>query len=80
MKQKLDEKVLNINIEYTSKSEMLLCIQAILQDMQNRNFDRRKKNNCLYEWGVSWTKFRDYRVEVINGERCMILPSKINKI
>ena len=80
MKQKLDEKVLNISIEYTSRTDLITCVQKILKDMKYSNFDRRNEHNCIYEWGVSWTKFRDYRVEIINGERCMILSSKMNKV
>ena len=80
MKQKLDEKVLNISIEYSSRNDLITCIQKILKDMKSSNFDRRKEHNCIYEWGVSWTSFRDYRVEIINGERCMVLPSKMNEV
>ena len=72
------KKVLTVNIEYRTDEEIEKCFNHILSSIKERNFDRKDIFNCLLEWSVKHAEFKEYRVEIINEMKCMVIQSKMN--
>lgn len=81
MKQ-TETKALYITMEYTDQAEAIKILKSIQNDLKSktRNHNRMLHNGVLFEWGVSKPySFEAYRVDVINGQRCIVIPSKMNR-
>jgi hypothetical protein len=80
MKQ-TETKALYITMEYTDQAEALRILESIISDIKGktRNHNRMLHNGVLFEWGISKPySFESYRCEIINGQRCIVIPSKMN--
>ena len=73
-------KTLTLSIEFDDKQEAIRCIEKIVKHIQlsRTNYGRELFNGCLYQWGISHNELEKYRVELIDGKECIVIPSKMN--
>tara|TARA_R110002126_G_scaffold93089_2_gene220716 strand:+ start:1430 stop:1639 length:210 start_codon:yes stop_codon:yes gene_type:complete len=69
-------------MEYGDTKEGIKCIENVVKELKKcrTNYGREMINGCMIQWGIYLTNFPDYRIEIKDGETCMIIPSKINKL
>ena len=78
---KTRRKTLELSIEYDDKNEAIKCIQRVIKDLRlsQTNYGRQLLNGCFINWGVTLNELPSYRVEMINGKQCIVVPSKMNE-
>lgn len=81
MKQ-TETKALYITMEYTDQAEAVSILESIIKSIKGKtkNHERKLHNGVLFEWGISKPySFEEYRCEIVNGQRCIVIPSKLNR-
>jgi len=75
-----NRKCLSIEIDYTHKDDAIRSLEKIIKQlrMSIQNHDRQMIGNTIIEWGIQSVNYPDYRIEDVNGNQCMVLPSKMN--
>jgi hypothetical protein len=79
---KKSSKMLNISVQFNDTEEACKQIESVLRKLRSSqtNYGRKLTNGCVLEWGVSsMEEPKSYRVEVVNGQKCFIIPSKMNE-
>lgn len=72
-------KHLTIDIEYIDKAELRGILEQIQKQLHNgKCFNREIFGTSIFEYRKSHLSFPDYREEKINGQWCIIYPSKMN--
>jgi len=76
-------KKLTVEIEFQDIREVIKSLEKILQKIKYRtsNEGRELTGSCLTEWSIqNFTNNEfDHKIEFINGNKCMIIPSKMNR-
>jgi hypothetical protein len=73
-------KLLTIGIQYRTAAELK---QAMLE-IESRTFAGEQtskviRNEYKFDYTMRYLKEFDYRIENINGNDCMVIPSRMNK-
>ena len=78
---KATRKALNISIEYGSNKDAITALQKMIFLMrQGRSrYERELINGAVLEFSIMHAEAPDYREEIINGQLCQVVPSKMNK-
>lgn len=80
MKQNL--KKITINIEFETRKDFRVAMDQIVVDM-NRGINKRKYSGYSFEIrndGTDENMIDNFRFEEINGQNCLIILSKLNKM
>ena len=73
------KKMALIEIEYESIKELQFALSEIGKSIGHGTINQRQMiAHCLCQWSLHSTIEPDFRVEEINGKRCMIFKSKMN--
>ena len=70
---------MQITIEYNDRYEVTQILRKISGDLKKMqtNHKREQFGQAVYEWGISNTNLEEGRIEVINGQQCMVFKSKM---
>ena len=80
---KPNTKMLNLSIQFHTKEEAINQLNDVIRQLRlaRTNYERKLKNGCVLEWGISQMEEPiEYRVELINGKQCFVIPSKMNQL
>ena len=80
MTQLKKEKFLECRIRFNSETQLNKLFREIKKQIEKGNQYKKMENNDGHlEYSLDWYAEFDYRVETINENRCMIIPSSMNK-
>lgn len=79
---KTQRKTFELSIEFDSKKDLVQCIKELITELNKNqtNYGRQMQNGCIVQWGITHLEDIDLRIEKINGVKCIVLPSKMNKL
>ena len=69
-----------IEIEYFSIKELKYALENISNELaKGNNYGRKNIANAFVQYQNPISIEPEYRIEIINGQECMIFKSKMNK-
>lgn len=75
------EKVLEVKIKFSSFTELNKLFREMKHQIEEgNNYFKKDLNDGYLEYSLDYYAEFDYRVEAINGKRCMIIKSKMNEL
>jgi len=78
--KKLTRKKVTLEIEFNSFNELEFVLNKVFGMAQNqRRHERQSIAGSIYEYSFEVLESEsDFREEIINGQRCLIIKSKMN--
>ena len=73
------QKRMILEIDFATPLDLKRAMISVADSIaKGIHYDRKLFANCLVEYSIRPTDFPEYRIEEINGQRCMIFTSKMN--
>jgi len=69
-----------MSIEYSDQNGLEKCLEHFFNRLRKKttNYQKIRLDEATLEWMNISPEIPHYRVEDINGNKCMIIPSKMN--
>jgi hypothetical protein len=78
--KKLTRKKVTLEIEFNSFNELEFVLNKVLgMSKQHQRHERQSIAGSIYEYSFEVLESEsDFREEIINGQRCLVIKSKMN--
>lgn len=78
---KATRKNLSISIDYVANADAIKCLEKIMHLMKQgqTRYERETINGAILEFSIKHSEPPAYREEIINGQFCHVVESKMNK-
>ena len=72
---------LDLSLEYSDLKEMEKALKKVISDIKfNREYNRNQSGQAICEWRTLKLPNMDFEIRTINGKRCTVFQSKMNKL
>lgn len=74
-------KSLDISIEFGANADAIKCLQKLIHLLRQgrTRYERETINGAILEFAITHAEPPKYREEIINGQFCHVVESKMNK-